>query len=139
MQPTVMLAQIIKSGKVTISTKDTEELEIKVANKRLEVNALDKEFLKGILAAIRQGNKKDSNKPANRLFLDGVKSTQKSLDMLREVAEDLRDAGVTVALSYRGDLVATIGAQARPKFSSFVTGTNAIEINSLIKLLEIGL
>ncbi|MCW4023414.1 MAG: hypothetical protein NWF01_00050 [Candidatus Bathyarchaeota archaeon] len=59
--------------------------------------------------------------------------------MFKDVAEDFRDAGVTVTLSYKGDVVATIGAQANPKISSIATRTKAIEINSPTKLVELGL
>jgi hypothetical protein len=58
--------------------------------------------------------------------------------MLKDVAEELSDAGITVTLSYKGGVVVTMGSEAKPKLSSVVTGTKAIEINSPRKLVELG-
>ena len=71
---------------------------------------------------------------------DDVNEKRKHAEMaLEEVAEELSNAGVTVTLSYKGDLVATLGSQAKPKLSSILTGTRSIEINNPIKLIELGL
>jgi hypothetical protein len=61
------------------------------------------------------------------------------LSQLREVAEELSEAGITVTLSYKGDVVATMGSQAKPKLSSAATRTKAIEINNPRKLIELGI
>jgi hypothetical protein len=59
--------------------------------------------------------------------------------LLINSAEDLKLAGVTITLSYKGDVVATAGAQASSMLSRIMTGTKAIEINNLPKLLELGI
>jgi hypothetical protein len=60
-------------------------------------------------------------------------------EMLIETANDLRQAGITVTLSYKDDVVATAGAQASAGISRLLTGTKALEINSLTKLAELGI
>ena len=52
-------------------------------------------------------------------------------------AVELKDEGLTVTLSYKGDLLVTIGSEAKPKFSRLVTRTDAVEINNLRKLIEL--
>ena len=125
------IAEILKSGKVTVSANNVEALEIKAANKQIDVNSIDKDFIKQTLAATR-GEK-------SRGIGGQIKSARSTLGMLRDVAEELSEAGTTVTLSYKGDLVATIGSKAHPKLSSIITGTKAIEINSPRKLVELGL
>jgi hypothetical protein len=79
-------------------------------------------------------------------MLEGIKGTvgqirnaRGSLELLKDAAEELSDAGITVTLSYKGSVVVTLGSQANPKLSSIATGTKAIEINSTRKLMELGL
>jgi hypothetical protein len=51
----------------------------------------------------------------------------------------LKDEGLTVTLSYKGDLLVTIGSEAKSKFSRLVTRTDAVEINNLRKLVELSI
>lgn len=126
-----LIAEMLKSGKVTVSSNNVEALEITADNKQIDVNSINKEFIKQTLAAAR-GNK---SKGAVGL----IKSARSTLGMLKDVAEELSEAGITVTLSYKGDLVATMGSKAKPNLSSVITGTKAIEINSPRKLVELGL
>ncbi|MCW3984448.1 MAG: hypothetical protein NWE96_10730 [Candidatus Bathyarchaeota archaeon] len=126
-----ILGQMLLSGKVTVSTNNVESIEIRAANKKIDVNAVNKTIVKEALKASRTGG--------NQGLLKSLDAVRNNLDMLRGVAEELSDAGVTVTLSYKGDLVATLGSEAKPKLSSVVTGTKAIEINNPIKLIELGL
>ena len=144
MQPAALLGQILKSGKVTVFTHDTEEIEIRIADKKIDLNALHKDFIKETLASIRSGKPDQTDKQKGflktiRTSISSLRSATSALDSLKDIAEDLRDAGVTVTLSYKGELVATIGAEAKPTFSTIATGTKAIQINSPTKLLEIGI
>ena len=134
-----MIGDIVKSGKVTVSAKNVEALEITAANKKIDVKALDKEFIKEALeAAMRE--KKDKGIGASIKGAVGqIKTARSSLDMLKEVAEELKEAGVTVTLTYKDDVVVTLGSEANSKFSRVVTGTKAIEINSPKKLAELGI
>lgn len=129
----------IESGKVTVSTNDVEALEIKAASKKIDVNATNKKFLKDTLATIRKGNKTVGVREGIKGKVNGIKSVKRTFDMVKDVAEELCGAGVTVTLSYKGAVVVTLGSDANPKFSSLATRTKAIEINSPRKLIEMGI
>jgi hypothetical protein len=122
-----ILSEILESGKITVSTNNVDSIKIRVADKKIDINAINKTIVKEALKATRKEGKKGI-----------VKAARSNLGMLKVVAEELSDAGVTVKLSYKGDLVATLGCQAKPKLSRIATGTKAIEINNPIKLLELG-
>ena len=132
------LAEMLTSGKVTVSINNVEALEIKAANKKIDINALNKEFLKQTLTAARDG-KKSKGTLERKATVDQIKTAKSSLSQLKEVAEELSEVGITVTLSYKGDVVVTMGSQAKPKLSSSATGTKAIEINSPRKLIDLSI
>jgi uncharacterized coiled-coil protein SlyX len=134
-----IIAEMIESGKVTISANNVETLEIKVANKKIDINALNKELLKQTLAAAQDGKKSRGTLERIKATVNQIKTAQSSLSQLKEVAEELSEVGITVTLSYKGDVVVTLGSQAKPKLSSAATGTKAIEINSPRKLIELSI
>lgn len=134
-----MIGDIVKSGKVTVSAKNVEALEITAANKKIDVKALDKEFIKEALEAAMKEKKDKGIGASIKGAVGQIKTARSSLDMLKEVAEELKEAGVTVTLTYKDDVVVTLGCEANPKFSRVVTGTKAIEINSPKKLAELGI
>ena len=115
------LGYVIQSGEVTLFTKNKEVLQLKAENKKICLNAVNKEFLKDAIGS-----------------MGGGKSIRHKLAQLKDVAAELKDEGLTVTLSYQGNLVLTVGSEANPKFSRLVTGTNAIEINNLRKLIGLG-
>ena len=121
MQLPTWLGNVIKSGEVTLFTNDKEALQLKAENKKINLNAVNKEFLKDAIGS-----------------MGGGKSIRHKLAQLKDVAAELKDEGLTVTLSYQGKLVLTVGSEANPKFSRLVTGTNAIEINNLRKIIELG-
>jgi ATP-dependent helicase YprA (DUF1998 family) len=133
------LAEMLTSGKVTVSINNVEALEIKAANKKIDINALNKEFLKQTLTAARDGKKSKGTLERIKATVDQIKTAQSSLSQLKEVAEELSEVGITVTLSYKGDVVVTMGSQAKPKLSSSATGTKAIEINSPRKLIDLSI
>jgi hypothetical protein len=114
------LGHIIKSGAVTLSTGNKEALKMKAENNRIDINAIDKEFLKDVVGNMGNG-----------------KSIGTRLNQLKGLAEELQNEGLTITVSYKGDLVITVGSGAKPKISQIITRTNAVEINNLRKLLEL--
>lgn len=120
MQLSTWLAQVIKSGEVTLFTGDVEALQIKAENNKIELKTDNKKFLKDIVGSAE-------NKRAIR----------SKLAQLKSIAGELKAEGVTYTLSYKGTRVLTLGSEAKPKYSRAITRTNAIEINSMRKLLEI--
>jgi hypothetical protein len=139
MQLTTALAEMFQSGKIVVFANNVEALEIKAANKKIDINAINKEFVKDALA-VTPNTKQDKG------ILEGIKGTvglisnsRGNLELLRGAAEELSAVGITVILSYKGSVVVTLGSQANPKLSSIATGTKAIEINSTRKLMELSL
>lgn len=59
-----------------------------------------------------------------------IRNARGSLELLKDTAKELSEAGITVTPSYKGSLVVTLGSQANPKLSSVATGTKAMERNS---------
>jgi hypothetical protein len=134
-----VIGEMLESGKVTVFANNVEALEINAANKKIDINALNKEFLKQALAAARDGKKSKGTLESIKETVGQIKTARSSLGQLKGVAEELSEVGITVTLSYKGDVVVTIGSQAKPKLSSAATGTKAIEINSPRKLIELGI
>jgi len=119
-QLTTWLGHVVKSGEVTLITGDVEALQIKAEDNKIELSIADKEFLKDVLGSAGSGT-----------------SIRSKLAQLKSIAVELKDEGLTVTLSYKGDLLVTIGLEAKPKFSRLVTRTDAVEINNLRKLIEL--
>jgi hypothetical protein len=138
MQLLTMFGQMIESGEIILSTKDKEDVVIVATNKRIDIHAKNKEFVKYILASIREGGKSIGAVESKKESSKKLKTAKSARRLLINSAENLKLAGVTITLSYKGDVVATAGAQASSKLSRIMTGTKAIEINNLPKLLELG-
>jgi hypothetical protein len=114
------LGHVVKSGEVTLSTGDVEALQIKAEDNKIELCVADKEFLKDVMGSAGSGA-----------------SIRSRLAQLRDIAGELKEEGLTVTLSFKGDRLVTIGVEAKPTLSRLVTGTDAVEINNLRKLLEL--
>lgn len=133
------LAGLVKSGKVTVSTKGKEELEITAANRRIDVNAEDKELIKEVISAVRETDGKRGIVETIKDAPNTIETLTDMRELVAEIAEELKQAGITVTLSYKGDLVVTVGAQANSKISRLITTTKALEINNLPKLIEMAI
>lgn len=122
MQFPTWITQVLKSGEVTVSTGDVKALQLRVETKKIDLDIVDKEFLK---TALKGGKQRSS-------LLD-------MLGLLKNIAKELKDEGYTITISYQGKTVVTLGSEAAPSFSRVVTRTNAVEINDLRKLLQMSL
>jgi hypothetical protein len=116
----IWLGHVVKSGEVTLFTDDVEALQVKAEDNKIEVSIDSKEFLKDVLGSAGSGA-----------------SIRSKLAQLKSIAEELKNEGITVTLSFKGDRLVTIGLDAKPTLSRLVTGTDAVEINNLRKLLEL--
>jgi hypothetical protein len=114
------LGHVVKSGEVTLFTDDAKALQIKAENNKIDLNAASKEFLKDVIGSAGSGA-----------------SIRSMVAQLRSIAGELKDEGLTVTFSFKGDRLFTIGLEAKPTFSRLVTRTDAVEINNLRKLLEL--
>jgi hypothetical protein len=114
------LSHVVKSGEVTLFTGDEKALQVKAEDNKIELSVASKEFLKDVVDSA-----------------GGGASIRSKLAQLKDIAGELKDEGLTITLSYRGDILVTIGSEAKPKFSRLVTRTDAVEIKNLRKLLEL--
>ena len=120
MQLPIWLSHVIKSGEVTLFTGDEEALQVKAEDDKIKLTVASKEFMKDVIDSA-----------------GGGASIRSKLTQLKDIAGELKDEGITITLSYRGDILVTIGSEAKPKFSHLLTRTNAVEINNLHKLLQL--
>jgi len=134
-----MLLEAIKSGKITISQNDKPALEVTASEKRLDINTLDKDFVKEIMSSVQGASSKKGVIEGLKKSFGTIREASKFRPLLKDIAEDLCSEDFTVTVSYKGDLVLTIGAKADSKFTRLITGTKGIEINSSLKLAEMGL
>ncbi|MCL2172310.1 MAG: hypothetical protein LBH62_04965 [Nitrososphaerota archaeon] len=137
---TTLLAESIKSGKITVSQNNTEALEITAQHKKIDVNAKDKEFIKDIISSTNKNDKPQKGVISTlERSVSGLRTVQNMQPMVKEIAEDLKREGITVTLSFKGDKVVTMGSEADSKFTRFLLGTKGVQINSVKKLVELGL
>ena len=134
-----MMAQLFDSGKFTLSTNDKEDLEVTVESKKIDVNLKDKEFIKNLMRDVLRSRKNESTIRTIRDSSKNVKTAKFMRETLIDAANELKQEGITITLSYQADIVATAGAQASAGISRLITGTKAIEINNLPKLAELGI
>lgn len=120
MQLPTWLSHVVKSGEVTLFTGDEEALQVKAEANKIEISITSKEFLKDVVDSAGGGG-----------------SIRGKLAQLRDIAGELKDEGITITLSYRGDILVRIGSEAKPKFSRLLTRTDAVEIKNLRKLLQL--
>lgn len=121
MQITIWLINVLKSGGAILSADGMETLRLEASNRRIDLNLMRKEFLKDMLEATEA---KES-------------SLVKKLAFLKGIAEELKNEGLTVTISYKGSKLFTLGSGARPTLSQVVTGTDAIEINDPSRLIQV--
>jgi hypothetical protein len=133
-----VLVETLKSGKLTLSQNNKPKIEVNVRNKNIDVNALDKKFIKEIISSATKGNPSKSVGQKIRRNIKTIQETRKMQPLIKEIAEDLCREGVTISLQYKGNRVITIGAEANSKFTRLLTHTRGIEINSPLKLAELG-
>ncbi|MDR0318695.1 MAG: hypothetical protein LBI09_01520 [Nitrososphaerota archaeon] len=139
---TTFLAESITSGKIKVNQNNTEALEITVQDKKIDVNAKDKEFIKNIIAF---STGKDNDKLQKGVIgtiergVTGLRTVRNVQPVIKEIADDLQRGGVTVTISFKNDTVITMGSAANSKFTRLILGTKSVEINNIRKVVELGL
>lgn len=139
MQLTTLLVEALKSGKIIISQNDVEAVEVNVTNKKIDFNAKNKQFIKKIMSSARGAATKKGLRGSIHRGIDTLREAQKARPLVNDLVEDLCKEGVTITVSYKGDRVITVGSEAHSRISRVVTGTTGIEINSPLKLAEMGI
>ena len=115
------LFNLLQSGVASIFANGIEALHLKAEHKRIAVDLRNKELL---IELVESADTKDT-------------SLSKRLAMAKDIAERLKSAGLTLTISYKGTLILTLGAEAKPNFSQIFTGTDAIEIHNLKQLTQL--
>lgn len=139
MQLTTLLAETLKSGKITISQNDKPAVEVNVSEKKIDADVVDKNFVKEIVSSARGASTKKGITGSLRQGVGTLREARKAQPAMKEIVEDLCREGVTITVSYKGDRVVTMGAEANSKLTRLVTGTKGVEINSPLKLAEMGI
>ena len=122
MQTLTFLTQILKSGEINLSANNQKLIQLTIKSNKIDLNIRDNKLLKELLT--------DNTKTASFLEL---------LKQFKTLAEELKNQGVTITLSYKGEILLTIGSDAKANFSQLVTRTKKIEINNLKKLIQLAL
>lgn len=121
-----------ESGKVVLSTGDMQILNVNLTSKHIDVNVDDKAFIKRVIAMRNELIPKRPNvEEKEALSISGP------LSMVRTVAETLCNWGITITFSYKGDRIATIGADAKPIFLHHITKTRGVALNSLYTAIKL--
>lgn len=115
MENPVLLFQFLKSGEINLLTKGKKSLKLKVENKNIDINLLDKKLMKELMKVSSR----------NKTFWGGFGS-------LKRIADNLKNEGLTLTVSYEDSIVLKLGSEA----SSSLLG-DAIEIRDLSKLLRL--
>lgn len=120
-----------EGGEVLVYMGDVRVMQVNLSSARIEVNVEDKAFIKRLIAMRnqlmprKQGDGK--GKPSQK---GGILSTA------RKVAEALCSRGITVTVSYRGQRIATLGAEAHPLLLQYITKTRGIALNSVVGVVK---
>ena len=122
MQTLTFLTQVLKSGEINLSANNQKLIQLTIKSNKIDLNIRDNKLLKELLT--------DNTKTASFLEL---------LKQFKTLAEELKNQGVTITLSYKGVIMLIIGSDAKANFSQLVTGTKKIEINNLKKIIQLAL
>lgn len=104
-----------RSGEISVLRGGREILHLNIEDKRIGIDLRDIQPIRDLL---------------NLLNL-------KKLKQLKGIAEKLREDGLTITVSHKGDTALKLGAEANPRFARLITLSAAIEISSIGKLIQI--
>jgi len=122
LQIAVLLVHVFKRGNVSLQTNSVENLQLTIEKNKMDLNFLQKEQLKGLLELETEMQEE---------------SILKSLKTLKNSAERLKQDGLTITISHKGQTILKLGYEAKPTLSQIVTWTNAIEVNNLTELIKL--
>jgi hypothetical protein len=114
--------QRLRQGEVSLRINAIESLQLTIENDKIHLNFLQREHLKALLQLEPEMEKE---------------SIFQKLIALKKMAENLREKGFTIIISYKNRKILTLGYAAKPTISQIVTETNAIEVNNLVELLKL--
>lgn len=122
-----------------MNTGEEETLEVNLKNRHIDVDIKDKDFIKRIIKLRGEIGAISARKPAESEQKPEKKKKAKgggSLGMLRTIADALSTRGLSLTLSYEGNTLLTLGADAHPTFLQLITKTRGVAINRFFKLIH---
>lgn len=122
MQIPIWLLHSLKSGEVSVLIDGIETLQLRIENKKIDINLRKKKFIKDLLKVEVEPEKK---------------SILKKVQQLKDIAEEFKKEGLTVSISHEDRVVLKLGSEAHPKLLRLVTLSKAIEINNMGKLIQL--
>ena len=122
LQIPMTLAHILKQGSISLQTNSIEHIQLTIQNNKMNYNFLQKDLLKTLLELEAEITEK---------------SILENLKMLKNLAEKLKQDRLTITISHKGQIMLTLGYEAKPTVSQIVTGTNAIQVNNMIELIKL--
>ncbi len=128
---------MFESGRVVLSTGDLNVLEVNLASNRFDIDVQDKGFIKRVIAMRGELSQQSNLAEGDEIEKEVRKKRGTSpLKTLKTVAEVLANRGITINVSYKGNTVLAIGANARSTFLQLITKTRAVAITSFYNLLR---
>lgn len=118
----MQLVHALKSGKICLHTSGKGTLQLRIEDETIGVSLLNKKLPKNIPETIVVPEEKG---------LFGM------LPQLKSLATQFKENGLTVMISYKGSILLTLGLKAHAKLSQLVAGTDATEVNSLSKFMQL--
>jgi hypothetical protein len=122
-----------EGGEVLLWTGDVEVLKVDLSSTRIDVNLVDKAFVKRLIAMRDQL----TPKPTSEDDEDNPPQLSGALSTAKKAAEALSSRGITVTVSYHGKRIATIGAEAQSTLLQLITKTRRIALNNVIAAIRL--
>ncbi len=120
---TVMwLGQTLTQGEIRLQTDGTENVKLQIESNKIDLDFLQGNLLKDLLDLGAEMEEE---------------SILKRLKTLKDLAEKLKEKGLTMTISHKEQTVITLGKEAHPKTSQTITRTDAIEVNNLVGLIKL--
>lgn len=124
-----------EGGEVLLYTGDVRVLRVDLSSTHINVDLVDKAFVKRIIAMRDQLTPKLPG--AGSADKGGSPNIGGALSTARKVADALSSRGITVTVSYRGRRIATIGAEAHSTLLQLITKTRRIALNSVFAAIRL--
>jgi hypothetical protein len=118
----VRLVQTLKQGEITLQTNRAASILLQIENNKIDLDFSRKDIFKDLLGLEAKAEEE---------------SIPERLKTLADFAEKLKETGLTMTISHKGQPMLTLGKEAHPTISPIATRTTALEINNLVELAKL--
>lgn len=135
--PKMLIASLkrLKSGGLTVKSKDTNIIEVKVEENEIAIDVQSMDTVKKFITPLQNTRFSFSSADEHE-----ETSILHQLQMLKTFANELKKAKMTVSVKDAGDPILVIGDKAKPRLSKLILGSNiqasVTKILSLIRKLR---